>query len=100
MKYREASSELVEDFEEAYEQLLLSNLAYDNIPDALITELDDLINEHFEDVLTQLGDSMSRLDAIRDEFYLKSVAWDIHSSIWSATTHNRASATTAREVGF
>ena len=96
--YGEESSELVEAFESAYEQILLSNSAYNGKRDALITKLDDLINVHFEDVVAQSDNALSRLEAVSGEFYLKSVTRDIHLAIAAAITSSRDSALTSQEV--
>ena len=98
VKYREASAKLVEDFEAAYDFLVSSNAVYENIRDDLITELDTLINVHFEDVLTKLDDALSRFDTLPSNFYLKDIAFEIHSALWTALTSNQVLATTARMV--
>ena len=78
--------------------MLSSNSAYDGTKDVLINELDDLIDVHFEDVITQLDDALSRLDDLPNEFSLKSDVWDIYSTLRDRATSNKASAQTAKEV--
>ena len=100
MLYREQSTQLVESFEEAYDLILTSNSAYDDIPESLITELDNLINVHFEDVMTQLDDALSRLNAISSEFYLKDIALDLYADISTILTKSRDLARSESEVSI
>ena len=96
--YMEESTELVEAFEAAYDQILSSNSAYDDRRDALITELDNLINVRFVDLMDTLDDAQSQLNGITGEFFLKIIALDILSSISTTITSVRDSATAAQEV--
>ena len=98
MLYRDQSSELVEGFEDAYNLILMSNSAYDEIPESLIAELDNLIDVHFDDVMDQLDDTISKLNAIPSDFFLKSIAWDIYFDILAVFSTIRDSATANREV--
>ena len=100
MLYREQSTQLVESFEEAYDLILTSNSAYDDIPESLITKLDNLINVHFEDVMTQLDDAMSRLNAISSEFYLKDIALDLYADISTILTKSKDLARSESEVSI
>lgn len=92
------SADLVEEFEAAYDLLVSSNGAYENIRDGLITELDALVDAHFEDILTRLDDALSRIGTLPSSFHLKDIAVEIYSALLSAITSNQASATTARMV--
>ena len=96
--HSDASVPLAEGFEAAYDQLVASDSAYNGIRDTLITELDDLIDVHFEDIATRLSGTLSRLDSLQNDFILKSTAWDIHSAIWDRYTSSRDSAQTSVEV--
>ena len=96
--YMEESTELVAAFEAAYDQILSSNSAYDDRRDALITELDNLINVRFVDLMDTLDDAQSQLNGITGEFFLKIIALDILSSISTTITNVRDSATAAQEV--
>ena len=96
--YMEESTELVAAFEAAYDQVLSSNSAYDERRDALITELDNLINVRFVDLMDTLDDAQSQLNGITGEFFLKTIALDILSSISTTITSIRDSATAAQEV--
>ena len=96
--YRDASISLVEAFEAAYDQVLSSNSVYDSRKAILITELDNLIDVHFKDVMTQLDGALSRLDALSNEFSLKSDVWGVYSALRDSATSNRASAQIAKEV--
>ena len=100
MLYRDQSSELVEGFEDAYDLILTSNSAYDEIPESLIAELDNLINVHFDDVMDQLDDTMSQLNAIPSDFFLKRIAWDIYFDILAVFSTIRDSAMANREVSI
>ena len=96
--YMEESTELVAAFEAAYDQILSSNSAYDDRRDALITELGNLINVRFVDLMDTLDDAQSQLNGITGEFFLKTIALDILSSISTTITSVRDSATAAQEV--
>ena len=98
--YRDASTRLVETFEAVYDQVLSSNSVYDSRKTVLITELDNLIDVHYEDVMAQLDGALSRLDALPNEFPLKSDAWGVYSALRDSATSNKASAQTAKEVIF
>ena len=96
--YREASTKLVEEFEAVYDQILTSNLAYDDTKEVLITELANLINVHFDNVMTRLDGALSRLDALSNDFPLKSDVWEVYSAIRDSATSRKTSAQAAQEV--
>ena len=94
----EESTGLVEAFEAAYDQILSSNSAYEGKRDVLIAELDDLINVHFEDLVTQSDNAVSQLEAIAGDFQLKTVARDLLSTVSATIATSRDSAVAARDV--
>lgn len=98
--YSDASTELVENFKATYDLLVISSSAYDDFQNVLNSELDKLINVHFEDVMTRLDGAMSRLDALSNDFPLKSNAWNVYSTIQDSYISIKASAENGREVNM
>ena len=96
--YRDISTQIVENFKSAYDSLISSNAAYNDIPDSLTTELENLININFEEVLNKLDDVEMRLDALSNEFPLKSYARDIYSGLRESYTQSKTAAESARTV--
>ena len=64
----------------------------------MITELDDLINVHFEDLISQSESAVSQLEAIAGDFHLKTVTRGILSILSASIITNRDSALAAMEV--
>ena len=96
--YRDVSTELVENFKAAYDSLVSSHVAYDSIQDSLTTELENLINVNFEEVLTKLDDVETRLDGLSNEFPLENYARDIYSDLRDSCAQSKTAADSARSV--
>lgn len=96
--YRDVSTELVENFKAAYDSLVSSHVAYDSIPDSLTTELENLIDVNFEEVLTKLDDVETRLDGLSNEFPLENYARDIYSDLRDSYAQSKTAAESARSV--
>ena len=98
--YREESGGLVQAFEDAYQLILSSNLDYSGKRDVLISDLDDLINVTYEDLIAQSNAAVSQLEAVAGDFHLKTVARNILSAISTTITTSRDSAIAARVVRY
>lgn len=96
--YRDVSTELVENFKATYDSLVSSHAAYDSIQDSLTTELENLIDVNFEEVLTKLDDVETRLDGLSNEFPLENYARDIYSDLRDSYAQSKTAADSARSV--